>query len=510
MPVELFGKQNTGRTTKDVNMKIKIQNLKNISKLDFDLPFSGLWLLTGANGSGKTSLLTALYRIGNGRAFQDHFKTTPGQNKLDTFQDTKITYEFNGRSVTYSYGGHRWRPKPSKNSDVLNEAPYKDIVFISANASRVEPHPNEIKPSNTKAVANSITTFMVDILENNKWHDLVCVNTQRGRGSRAYLILDHAGKSKNYYSEKNFSLGEFCVLKLAQKICEVPCNSMILIDEIEMALHPLVQVNLLNKLKKIAKEKNLTIIFSTHSSTLIKHVERSNVIFLKNDNGAIKVKQNVFPAEVLNELAFDEELNYDFLLFVEDEEAKLLLTELCSLYEKNNPERFLYRIIPAGGYSQVIGMLKNSTGIFPKHVKRFAFLDLDVKEELPNLQGNANDPYNKVKKNVKFLPITPELGVIEMLESDRDANRDAALNLKIDGTDVKLKNLMKSEEYTEITNEKPREAAKKKLSVIVEGASRLCGADETKIRSSIYLKFCSNLNGGELKALLGPVFNSDA
>ena len=89
-------------------MKVEIENLKGIRRLDFDVPEPGLWLLTGVNGSGKTSLLAALYRIGYGRAFQDYFKTTVGQDRIDAFSNTIIRYHIDGDTVSYAYGGARW------------------------------------------------------------------------------------------------------------------------------------------------------------------------------------------------------------------------------------------------------------------------------------------------------------------------------------------------------------------------------------------------------------------
>lgn len=57
-------------------MKIELHNIKKIKRMDFDVPDSGVWLITGLNGSGKTSLLAALYRIGASHAFQRYYKTS--------------------------------------------------------------------------------------------------------------------------------------------------------------------------------------------------------------------------------------------------------------------------------------------------------------------------------------------------------------------------------------------------------------------------------------------------
>ncbi|ARM30948.1 AAA family ATPase [Prosthecochloris sp. HL-130-GSB] len=127
-------------------MRIELENLKGVSRLEFNIPRQGLWLLTGLNGSGKTSLLAALYRIKHSRAFQDYFRTTATQSKLDTFQNSKIRYKINSDEVTYAYGGKRWPPTPRKNSTLLAQFPFPSIQFIEANSSRVEPYADEILP----------------------------------------------------------------------------------------------------------------------------------------------------------------------------------------------------------------------------------------------------------------------------------------------------------------------------------------------------------------------------
>lgn len=430
--------------------------------------YTGLWLLTGINGSGKTSLLAALYRIKQGRAFQDHYKTTATEDRLDTFRNAKVRYKINNREVTYSYRGKRWPPTPRSNATILSEFPYPNIHFIQANASRVEPYPDEIIARRVNSAAEDVRDFLRTVLSDSKWEDLVFVNTRRGTGNQAFLIPIRVGRETHYYSEKNFSLGELCVLKLAQKISSAENNSLILIDEVEMALHPQAQIRLLQKITQIATTKRLTVIFSTHSSTLIKHIDRKNIIFIsKNEENVHTTKTDLFPAQVLGEIAFDEEIKADFIFFVEDEEAKLLLEQLCGKFEQTrNSFKRMYKIVPVGGYYQVMQMLERSTVIIPIHVKRYAFLDDDVRTEaLPQARRTNATPildlYNRVQNKVKFLPTTPEIGVTEMLENFFRNNDNNSLIINFSGTSVNLAAHLIGREYQGIVGDAPGSLAKK-------------------------------------------------
>lgn len=498
-------------------MKIEIKDLKGIRQLKFEVPESGLWLLTGVNGSGKTSLLASLYRIGYGRAFQDYFKTTSGQDRIDSFANTEIIYRIDGETVTYAYGGTRWRPRPSKNSTIINNSPFEEVVFVGVDAARIEPFPDEIEARYIRDVPNEIRSSLVEILRDNKWNNLKYVNTRRGRGSVAYLIMRRrARRPVSYYSEKNFSLGELCVLKMAKILHGAVENSLVLIDEIEMALHPQAQVRLLRKLKQIADEKNLTVIFSTHSSTLIKYVDRKKIILLR-DNGQqrFEATRDVFPAEVLGELAFEEEMNADFVLLVEDDQAKLLLEQLCALYmQSQNRQPPSYSILPIGGYRQVMEFLEKSFQLIPNYVGRCAFLDEDVRDSLDEArrrnQRTIVDIYERVQQNVRFLPCTPEVAVIEALELHEENNNWRSLRLNFDGNVVRIDHFMQTNAYLDIEGERPRRVAKKKLDAIVLHVSAQTGVDDIHVRRTLYQNYCAETyhdNRGGLMRILNPVFN---
>ena len=62
---------------------------------------------------------------------------------------------------------------------------------------------------------------------------------------RSYYDLLKEGKVGNknqYYSEKNFSFGEILILNLLIGLKSMQSNSLLLIDEFELALHPKVQI----------------------------------------------------------------------------------------------------------------------------------------------------------------------------------------------------------------------------------------------------------------------------
>lgn len=119
-------------------------------------------------------------------------------------------------------------------------------------------------------------------------------------------------------------MGELCVLKLLKQLDTCPHGSMVLIDELELALHPRAQIKLFNHLVAVSRTKRLTTIFSTHSVSLIKSVERENLYFIDRDGPATTLIKGCYPTYALGQLALSEERTPDVALFVEDEQLSSL------------------------------------------------------------------------------------------------------------------------------------------------------------------------------------------
>ena len=176
----------------------------------------------------------------------------------------------------------------------------------------------------------------------------------------------------------------------------------------------------------------------------------------------------------------------------------------------------MYKVVPVGGYYQVMQMLERSALIIPTHVKRHVFLDDDVRTEaIPAARRNdtrsITDLYNRVMNSVSFLPCTPEIGVTDMLEAFHTNMNVNELRVEFYGTTVNLNNHIMLPRYQNITGDSPRKVAKSKLDSIVEYIRNSCGTDETTIRRVLYRKYIDHLyfgGIGPLMALLGPVFNA--
>lgn len=500
-----------------MSITVRIENLKNIQKLDFDLPTPGAYLLTGSNGSGKTTLLTCLNRLKNKNAFQIGLKSSIHKS-LDSHQGAEITYVVNNDSVTYKYAEERWSPTPRRNSSLLSSCGYPEVIYIAADADRVEPKKQEFSPRKVRPAPQSIKGYLNDIFATGKFNELCYINLIRSGQTKAYLIRQSKpNKPASYYSEKNFSLGELCALKLLLELENVKNDSLILIDELELAIHPKAQARLFNHLKAISSAKNLTIIFSTHSVSLIKSVSRSNLIFLKNSNGNIETLKGCYPTYALGQITSGEELAPDCIVYVEDNSAKRCIEAMIRLYNSKVNAKVAKPTtvaIPLGGFRQILEFIDKAPQILPITTKVVAALDQDVQtESLVNYQENQEFDllalFDRTKNKVKYLPWTPELGLVDLLTEDLQKHEDELKNFLQDHR------ICIPQGWPEVgnpqTNKQKREQAKRNTYALCHHIQIITGKSNDKVREDMfeYLVYATEAkNMNSMISLAGTLIHS--
>lgn len=417
-----------------MSVRITIENLKHIRRLEFSVPNTGVWLLTGANGTGKTSLLACMRRIGFSNAFPTHFPASQKSDRLDSFEGSSVQYEVNGATVTYRYRGERWVPLPKANSGLLRRAGYPSVRYIAADATRIEPRRDDFQPRRVRPAHADIIAAANSIFDTDKFDALKTINLRTGTGSDAFLLelpATPGRQVKHYISEKSLSLGELCILKLLRLLRDCPRGSLVLIDELELALHPMAQVTLLRYLDEISAQKALTIIVSTHSATLIKQANPNRILLLQGDGtGEIVCQEKCFPSLVLGALAYREETAADVIVYVEDEAAQVLVEQLAfrfmqHVYQGNQLAPSL-QVIPVGGMTNVLRFFVRQRPLLPAITRCYVILDADAEQSLN--EARAEDIVrirDRERDSISYLPVTPEVGLATFLHSNIRAVQEA-------------------------------------------------------------------------------------
>lgn len=404
--------------------KIIIENIRNIRHLAFEMPSPGLHILTGKNGVGKTTLFTCISRICNRNAYRLGFPASEN-NKLDVFSGS-ITYLMDDNSVKYTRRtSGEWRP--NKNTTVLKDFGYPEIINITTKDKRLFSQ-DLIIPRGNNAEDTWLNQKMNQVFDTTKFTSMVRFTTgdlRRGRArvaenqrrNTAYAIP--VGEDR-YYTEQNFSFGEIVMINLLYDIKRAVNGSLILIDELELALHPSAQIRLISCLRDLARENGLTIIISTHSSSIIK-AEKFVIFLEQNFENNIEVLYLCPPAKAIGAIGMREDTNPDIIILVEDSMAKSLFNALKQKYFNLQDEvNFLdIRILEIGGFQNVVHFYVEANNyLFYDNVYVSAFMDKDVETDIIPYEQYGNreviQQYQENASYLHFLPYTPEVYLVKI------------------------------------------------------------------------------------------------
>jgi len=505
---------------------IEINNIRNISHLRFEIPNPGVHLLTGANGSGKTTLLTCLQRICDSYAFQKNFRTSEG-NQFDNFNGT-IKFLKEDKAVTYRYKNSKWAPTPKKESHLLSDFGFNDAHLISSTGKRFYIQEKELKTSRIQHVDDFIKKNLNKIFETQKFDNLGKIKLE-GKGKAdirdnfGYVIPINPSDTnrKYYFTEKNFSLGEITVLNTLHQLLNVKANSLILVDEIELALHPKAQIKLYDILKEQADKKRLTVIISTHSSTLIKYAK--NIINLrKNNNGSVEVISECYPALALREISVFDDIMPDYVIYTEDEVACYLAKYLVDryMYEKQFSYSPLVKVLPVANWQDTLKLtIESSPYILPERTNVCCLLDLDAKKSLESISKDPNRSQSqeefhrlslKYKSKINFLPCTPEEGIMnDLLSNSERITLCSNLNNYFEN-DVDTNDIIEKEENRWLTYpDNNREKAKKKFNYCVDQISEYTNASKGEVKKTIFRFYVNEiLISKQVRQTIGPILGS--
>ena len=334
-----------------------LRKLRNVN-LEFRFP---LTVIAGKNGIGKTTIMQTIaclfhnndknyrpYRLSNSKrqspyyTFSDFFIQAYGEKKLEE-----------GIEIKYFYDGKEYKIKRGKKWNNYERRPIRYVDYLGI--SRVLPSYEFSTFKNTfkgnfkftkREISKEDKLKIASILKKSFNH-IEEISSKRIYNFKLNQVED---ENNTRYSNFNMGAGEEVAISLISRLSSLKENSLVLIEEIELGLHPFAQKRLISTLMKIALEKKLQIIFTTHSPFIFKSLPPESRIFLREIKDTINI---VYGAP--ESLAFTEltgERIYDLTIYVEDEIGKKILEEVLPLSLRKR-----ISILDVGDYNNVIKML---------------------------------------------------------------------------------------------------------------------------------------------------------
>lgn len=448
--------------------KLEVKNIKSFENFTIEISLEkGLYAITGTNGVGKSTLMTLLAKPFLPTILETHFSKSAAEK-------SEVHYKLDNCEEINTYKNSKWDSEKI-NGEIKLRGFYEGSVihgtrFSDANLAAIK-HSQDVSPNDLADADDFVKSKLSYVLHgyDGKYKSLKKIKHRdlafkkfKFRGTPYFI--EYEGQLVSQFS---MSTGESLLISLLHFINNTvirnddqKTHKLILIDEVELALHPSSLKRLIDLLKELSKDRNLTVYFSTHSIELVRTISPGNVYYLQPGVfGDIEVVNPCYPAYATRSL-YDHD-GYDFLILVEDDLAKYVISRIID--ENKLYHSKLIHILPCAGW-------KNTARLHDDIVKSnliglgctvMTILDGDVKDEFKK-DFLDNDLYKDI--NVQFLSVqSVEKYLYQKLVSEPDrifAKRfgdkfyrirslvdilsDYRQNFSRDGNGKKLYNLLKA------------------------------------------------------------------
>lgn len=337
--------------------------------------------ISGENGSGKSTILKACasaYRasapaITVGAVTyspDDFFPNTPWETVTGVNLDFRTRKGAMVEHVSLRKPTSRWRGQPGRSS--------RGVFFLDI---------SRIQPANTligygrlaqQAIATGGTAAALPQDQLNMLNRVMSRTYTSGElardASKQVGILESNGYT---YSNFHQGAGEDASLDLIALLHSAPNQSVILIDEAEASLHPKAQRRLITELVRLAFEKKLQIILSTHSSFILEQLPAVARVVVTVDR--YNKREILYGASAQYSLSLmDDEYHPELDVYCEDNEAAYIID---ALLRREAPEaRQRISIVPVGPADVVttMGRLRSEDRLTHRSV---SVLDADQSEK---------------------------------------------------------------------------------------------------------------------------------
>jgi len=392
-------------------LRIEINKIKNIKKGVIDIPLEkGVYALVGINGCGKTTILQALAQT----ISRHHLGTL---KSTDYSNDSSVVFQLGNKKDVWTKSGDMWTANTFPNTMRFN-GNYEGSLFYGArfNDSKAVDQLVEDGAFASDEIIEAddyIKDKMSYIIHGDETHYRNLKRVRNRDISRRFELVNTPyfyEVNGQLISQYRMSSGECLLVSLLHFVYNslvrrsLPPHKtiLLLIDEIEVALHPTAIKRLLELLNQLVEEsEHLVVLLTSHAPEVIRFIEPVNIFKVENIDGEISVVNPCYPSYAIREV-FDQD-GFDFLLLVEDRLAKTIVEKVLRKYSMYS-SRLIY-VCPVGGWDMVLALHKellksNLLGIGRMVI---SVLDGDVQEQARNKSTELKKLFLPIESVEKFL-----------------------------------------------------------------------------------------------------------
>lgn len=395
------------------HLSVDIEKIKGIDHLHIDMPLEpDVYAITGINGIGKSTMLSCI---------TPRLKRPVAFSSLTDFvsSDTMIKYKLNEKEEIWRLKDGQWicdnkqeiKLRGFQEGSLTNGTRFFNITSFGYRYYR---QLLKVDPDLLVQADAFVKENLGRILQNDKnyYNDLFRLDRSKAEKRYKYKgVVYYLRLNDKLISQFELSTGEFLLINLLHlfnnllvRTNNVEMLNMILIDEIELALHPSAIKRLVEFTKEMASKYNVAIYFSTHSLEIINSLPIDNLFYLHRISmGEIACENPCYPAYITRDIYAHS--GYDILILVEDDLAQYLV----SRYIDNNHFDYNKRIqvLPVGGFDNTLELHQNllQEAILQPVSHIISVIDGDVESEVRKQQLTEGKWRAIPQDNILFLPV---------------------------------------------------------------------------------------------------------
>ena len=384
------------------------QGLRGIRefRIAFKYPVTAI---CGGNGVGKSTVLSlaALAHSsvpawsphlakGQSYTFQDFFARRKNEKPLDGVRVT-WRYTVRGEDIAAScqkhptrWTGYRDRPKRAVAYSPLTRILCPQEGWYRSSFERDDAHVRDRRITLNEMSLESLSSIL------GRSYSSACL-IRRDRFSMAECSTGAAS-----YSGFNMGGGEGSVIELLTHIQEMPKGGLMLIEEIDAALHPEAQERLVRTLLDVAEKKRVQLIFTTHSHVVIDALPRDGRILIQRV-GEGRESYNS-PSARFAGAAMLGRVQPEAIVYCEDAFARVLIEESLS-----GAQRKRVRVLDVGSSVTVIRQGVSHRRAYPE-IESLCVLDGDCTDGAvegwvrSEIESNLDGDQERLRPKIAVLP----------------------------------------------------------------------------------------------------------
>lgn len=391
-------------------LKLELNEIKNIKHADLELPFdNGIYTFVGANGCGKSTLMLSMAQLLSNIQLQklkagditdkSFVQFSVGTKKQKWVWSPTKRLLSNGGKLKYNgmYEGSLFYGTRFEDSTNIEQM----IQDGKITKDRIADADKRVKEQLSYIIHGDLDHYNTLMRLKNKK-----VAEDLGIKNRPYFI----NVGSHLISQYRMSSGECLLISLLhflynsieRRSLPVDQKVLVLIDELELALHPIAINRLMEYLQELVEEHtNLVIFLSSHSPEVIRRMKPSSLYKVNNEDGIVSLETNCYPSYLIRDLYSN--VSPDYLLLVEDRLAQLVVNKVLSTHCLRNSK--LIHCVPVGGANNVLELHKElySKKVLGTNTKIISILDGDMQGHLTTEQKKLPSLFLPIPSVEKFL-----------------------------------------------------------------------------------------------------------